>query len=55
MTRDYGITANAKHYTFMIDLLGLAGRLNDAKNLMKNMPFELDAATWGALLGASRI
>ncbi|KAK1361232.1 Pentatricopeptide repeat-containing protein [Heracleum sosnowskyi] len=55
MTRDYGITANAKHYTCMIDLLGRAGRLNDAKNLMKNMPFEPDAATWGALLGASRI
>lgn len=55
MTRDYGITANAKHYTCMIDLLGRAGRLTDAKNLMKNMPFEPDAATWGALLGASRI
>ena len=55
MTRDYGITANSKHYTCMIDLLGRAGRLDDAQNLMKNMPFEPDAATWGALLGASRI
>ncbi|KVI11791.1 hypothetical protein Ccrd_009794 [Cynara cardunculus var. scolymus] len=55
MDRDYGITANSKHYTCMIDLLGRAGRLDDAQNLMKNMPFEPDAATWGALLGASRI
>ncbi|XP_034672895.1 pentatricopeptide repeat-containing protein At4g02750 [Vitis riparia] len=55
MTQDYGITANSKHYTCMIDLLGRAGRLDDAQNLMKNMPFEPDAATWGALLGASRI
>ncbi|KAK9278526.1 hypothetical protein L1049_028094 [Liquidambar formosana] len=55
MTRDYGIKANAKHYTCMIDLLGRAGRLDDAQNLMGNMPFEPDAATWGALLGASRI
>ena len=39
----------------MIDLLGRAGRLDDAQNLMKSMPFEPDAATWGALLGASRI
>ncbi|XP_073135093.1 pentatricopeptide repeat-containing protein At4g02750 [Henckelia pumila] len=55
MNQDYGIVANSKHYTCMIDLLGRAGRLDDAQNLMKNMPFEPDAATWGALLGASRI
>lgn len=55
MDRDYGITSNSKHYTCMIDLLGRAGCLDDAQNLMKNMPFEPDAATWGALLGASRI
>ncbi|XP_038679529.1 pentatricopeptide repeat-containing protein At4g02750 [Tripterygium wilfordii] len=55
MTRDYGITANSAHYTCMIDLLGRAGRLEEAQTLMKNMPFEPDAATWGALLGASRI
>lgn len=55
MNHDYGILANSKHYTSMIDLLGRAGRLDDAQNLMKSMPFEPDAATWGALLGASRI
>ncbi|XP_059644099.1 pentatricopeptide repeat-containing protein At4g02750 [Cornus florida] len=55
MNRDYGITANSKHYTCMIDLLGRAGHLDDAHNLMKTMPFEPDAAAWGALLGASRI
>ncbi|KAK4264106.1 hypothetical protein QN277_029440 [Acacia crassicarpa] len=55
METDYGITANSKHYTCMIDLLGRAGRLEEAQNLMKNMPFEPDAASWGALLGASRI
>lgn len=55
MNCDYGITANSKHYTCMIDLLGRAGCLDEAQNLMRNMPFEPDAATWGALLGASRI
>ncbi|XP_027167507.1 pentatricopeptide repeat-containing protein At4g02750 [Coffea eugenioides] len=55
MTQDYGIIANSKHYTCMIDLLGRAGRLDDAQKLMKYMPFEADAATWGALLGASRM
>nr|GMD12023.1 pentatricopeptide repeat-containing protein At4g02750 [Ipomoea batatas]GME11152.1 pentatricopeptide repeat-containing protein At4g02750 [Ipomoea batatas] len=55
MKVDYGIVANSKHYTCMIDLLGRAGRLDDAQDLIKSMPFEPDAATWGALLGASRM
>lgn len=55
MNRDYGIIANSQHYTCMIDLFGRAGRLDEAQDLMRNMPFEPDAATWGALLGASRI
>jgi len=55
MDKDYGVKPNSKHYTCMIDLLGRAGRLEEAQNLIRNMPFEPDVATWGALLGASRI
>ncbi|PIA33556.1 hypothetical protein AQUCO_04100178v1 [Aquilegia coerulea] len=55
MGQEYGITAKPQHYTCMIDLLGRAGSLEEARALMRNMPFEPDAATWGALLGASRI
>ncbi|CAA0832420.1 Pentatricopeptide repeat-containing protein [Striga hermonthica] len=55
MTQDYGISPNSKHYTCMIDLLGRAGRLDEAQNLMTEMPSDPDPATWGALLGASRI
>ncbi|BAT72646.1 Pentatricopeptide repeat-containing protein [Vigna angularis] len=55
MNRDYNVTPSSKHYTCMIDLLGRAGRLEEAENLMRKMPFEPGAASWGALLGASRI
>ncbi|KAG4118041.1 hypothetical protein ERO13_D12G268350v2 [Gossypium hirsutum] len=55
MNQDYGITANLQHYNCMVDLLGRAGRLDETQKLIRNMPFEPDAATWGALLGASRI
>ncbi|XP_037434153.1 pentatricopeptide repeat-containing protein At4g02750-like [Triticum dicoccoides] len=55
MHRDFGVTAKPEHYTCMIDLLGRAGRLDEAQGLMKDMPFEPDATMWGALLGASRI
>ncbi|XP_065849346.1 pentatricopeptide repeat-containing protein At4g02750 [Euphorbia lathyris] len=55
MNQEYGITPKSEHYTCMVDLLGRAGRLEEAHNLVRNMPFEPDASTWGALLGASRI
>ncbi|KAF9592968.1 hypothetical protein IFM89_019272 [Coptis chinensis] len=56
MRQEYGITAKADiNYTCMIDLPGRSYALEEAEALMRNMPFEPDAATWGALLGASRV
>ncbi|KAF7833856.1 pentatricopeptide repeat-containing protein [Senna tora] len=37
------------------DLLGRAGLLDEAKNLIDGIPFKPNAAVWGALLGACRI
>ncbi|KAF3680867.1 putative protein ASPARTIC PROTEASE IN GUARD CELL 2-like [Capsicum annuum] len=51
MGLDYGIATNPKHYTCMIDLRGQAGQLDEAQNLIPEMPCEPDVATWGALLG----
>lgn len=42
------------HYACMVDLLGRAGLLDEALNLIKTMPVEPHAGVWGALLGASR-
>ncbi|KAK7251720.1 hypothetical protein RIF29_35163 [Crotalaria pallida] len=55
MNKDYGVKPDLIHYTCMIDLLGRVGKLDEALNLLKTMPFEPDAASWGALLGASWI
>ncbi|KAK9270075.1 hypothetical protein L1049_025649 [Liquidambar formosana] len=55
MTKDHGIHPTSKHYVCMVDLLGRAGLLDQAKNLIDRMPLEPDAAIWGALLGACRI
>ncbi|CAM6097083.1 unnamed protein product [Calypogeia fissa] len=54
MTRNYGIEPTVMHYTCMVDLLGRAGRLEEAKLLICDMPVEPDGVTWGALLGACR-
>jgi hypothetical protein len=39
----------------MVDLLGRAGHLDEANDLISKMPFEPDSKVWGALLGACRI
>ncbi|XP_078445189.1 pentatricopeptide repeat-containing protein At2g39620-like [Wolffia australiana] len=43
-----------EHYACLVDLLGRAGRLDEAWGLVRAMPMEPDAAVWGALLGACR-
>eukprot|EP01018_Ginkgo_biloba_P024429 Gb_13303 [translate_table: standard] len=55
ITRDYCIKPRVKHYACMVDLLGRAGRLDEAQDFIKRMPLEPDAGVWGALLGACRI
>ncbi|KAJ8467175.1 hypothetical protein OPV22_029727 [Ensete ventricosum] len=55
MEEMYGVQQTQEHYACMIDLLGRAGRLNEAMELVHLMPFEANASVWGALLGASRV
>ncbi|KAL8266967.1 hypothetical protein R6Q59_004311 [Mikania micrantha] len=50
MTNDYGITPQMEHYACMIDMFGRAGRVNEAYEIIKSMPFDPDASVWGALL-----
>ncbi|WVZ18387.1 hypothetical protein V8G54_005709 [Vigna mungo] len=55
MTTEYGISARMEHYACMVDLYGRAGRLQDAFDTVKSMPFTPDAGVWGTLLGACRL
>eukprot|EP01018_Ginkgo_biloba_P008721 Gb_40380 [translate_table: standard] len=55
MSRDYHITPAVEHYCCMVDLLGRAGRLDEAQDFINKMPIEPDAAVWGSLLAACRI
>jgi len=54
MAQDYGIEPDVVHYSCLVNLLGRAGHLEEAKLFIGNMPLEPDEATWGALLGACR-
>ncbi|KAL5551380.1 hypothetical protein UlMin_001556 [Ulmus minor] len=55
MARDYLIGAKPEHYICMVDLLGRAGRLVEAVDLIRKMPFKPHQAIFGTLLGACRI
>ncbi|CAM6045275.1 unnamed protein product [Sphagnum compactum] len=51
----YGVSATVEHYACMVDLLGRAGHLQEAEDLIKMMTGKQDSAVWKALLGACRI
>lgn len=52
---EHGLTHTLEHYVCMVDLLGRAGHLDDAENLINSMPSEKNVALWLSLLGACRV
>lgn len=55
MENKFGIEPGVEHYGCMIDLLGRAGRLGEAYNLIKKMKVKPDFVIWGSLLAACRM
>ncbi|XP_058088282.1 pentatricopeptide repeat-containing protein At4g14850-like [Magnolia sinica] len=54
MQKAYRIEPRQEHYSCIIDLLGRAGRLEEAEAFISRMPFEPNAFGWCSLLGACR-
>ncbi|KAK1416575.1 hypothetical protein QVD17_32366 [Tagetes erecta] len=55
MTDEYKIQPTDKHYACMVDLLGRAGRVNDAYKLICSMAVAPTAAVWSSLLSACSV
>lgn len=55
MASKHQVMPSADHYAIMADLLGRAGRLEEAHELIKSMPMQPHVGVWGALLLACRI
>ncbi|CAN6468346.1 unnamed protein product [Victoria cruziana] len=51
---DFGISPTLEHYVYTVNLLGMAGKLEEAYALIHTMPMEPDSGIWGALLSACR-
>lgn len=55
MTKVYGLAPKNEQYACMVDLLGRAGKLDEALSFIERMPIDPGISVWGALLGACRI
>lgn len=55
MHKTFTISPRPEHYACMIDLLGRAGKMNEAEELLNQMTTKPDATVWKALLAACRV
>ncbi|XP_059647351.1 pentatricopeptide repeat-containing protein At2g03880, mitochondrial [Cornus florida] len=55
MKKHFGIDPEREHYGCMVDLLGRAGKLDEAIKLIHEMECEPDVVTWRTLLGACKV
>ncbi|KAL7086137.1 hypothetical protein ACP275_14G321100 [Erythranthe tilingii] len=55
MVHKFGIEPRIEHYGCMVDILGRAGRIEEAMRFIKTMNLEPNAVIWATLLSACRI
>jgi len=55
MVHEFWVVPKVEHYGCMMDLLGRAGMLDEAKELIKNMPMRPNMVMFGSLLFACKL
>ncbi|KAM1074546.1 hypothetical protein ACFX11_019729 [Malus domestica] len=55
MKIEHRLKPRLEHYYCMVDVLGHAGCVKEAEQLIAEMPFEPDPYIWRSLLGASEL
>lgn len=55
MIHGFRLVPKIEHYGCMVDLLGRAGQLDEAHELIKSMPIQPNVVVWGALLAACKL
>ncbi|KAK9950998.1 hypothetical protein M0R45_006460 [Rubus argutus] len=55
MRLGYGISPTVEHYACLVDLLGRAGRIKEALDVVENMPMKPSGSIWGSLLNSCRL
>ncbi|PIA30748.1 hypothetical protein AQUCO_05400090v1 [Aquilegia coerulea] len=55
MSNVHGISPRMEHYACVVDMLGRAGNLKEAKSFIEGLPLKPGVVVWQALLGACSI
>ncbi|KAJ4974103.1 hypothetical protein NE237_007277 [Protea cynaroides] len=55
METDFGVSPTVEHYACLVDLLGRAGQIKEALDVVKSMPMNPSCSIWGSLLNSCRI
>ena len=55
LCNNHQMKPNIEHYACMVDILGRAGQLKEAKNLIENMKLKPNEGIWQTLLSACRV
>ncbi|KAK7390838.1 hypothetical protein VNO78_18962 [Psophocarpus tetragonolobus] len=55
MVKHHNLSPSVLHYSCMIDILGRAGLVHKAYDLIERMPFKATSSMWGSLLASCRI
>ncbi|KAG4947706.1 hypothetical protein JHK87_043713 [Glycine soja] len=54
MSGEYGVEAGSDHYSCLVNVLGTAGRLQEAYEVIKGMSVKVTEKAWEGLLGACK-
>lgn len=55
MVEEYGFEPNIQHYGCLVDLLGKAGRVEEAYGVIHSMKIEPNIVVWGSFLAACKV
>ncbi|TXG71076.1 hypothetical protein EZV62_006011 [Acer yangbiense] len=55
MTERYKIIPRIEHFACLVDLVGRAGKVEEAYSIIRQMPMEPNERVWGVLLGACHV
>ncbi|QHO12240.1 pentatricopeptide repeat-containing protein At3g26782, mitochondrial-like [Arachis ipaensis] len=55
MVNEFSLVPKIEHYGCMVDLLGRAGSLKEAQELIKDMPMRPNSTIWGSFLATCKV
>lgn len=55
METEFRVSPALEHYACLVDILGRAGRIEEAVKVIETMPFKPSGSVWGSLLNSCRL